>query len=177
MDISKIAIGRNPPQDVNVIIEVPMGGEPVKYEMDKASGALFVDRFLHTAMYYPGNYGFVPHTLSADGDPIDVLVVGQQALVPGAVVRVRPIGALIMEDEGGGDEKLIAVPVDALHPFYSNVKGTNDLPQTLIEQIEHFFKHYKDLEKGKWVTIGHWVDAEGAAGLLNAAIQRAAAAK
>jgi inorganic pyrophosphatase len=173
MDISKIAIGRNPPHDVNVIIEVPMGGEPVKYEMDKESGALFVDRFLHTAMFYPGNYGFVPHTLSADGDPIDVLVVGQTPLVPGAVVRVRPIGALIMQDEGGGDEKLIGVPVDALHPFYSNVRETSDLPHTLIEQIEHFFKHYKDLEKGKWVTIGQWVDAAGAAVLLDEAITRA----
>ncbi len=176
MDISKIAIGRNPPVDINVIIEVPMGGEPVKYEMDKASGALFVDRFLHTAMFYPGNYGFVPHTLSADGDPIDVLVVGQHPLVPGAVVRVRPIGALVMEDEGGGDEKLIGVPVDALHPFYSNVKSTDDLPTTLIEQISHFFAHYKDLEKGKWVTIGAWKDADGAAVLLNEAIARAQAA-
>jgi inorganic pyrophosphatase len=175
MDISKISIGRNPPQDVNVIIEVPMGGEPVKYEMDKESGALFVDRFLHTAMFYPGNYGFVPHTLSADGDPIDVLVVGQTPLVPGAVVRVRPIGALIMQDEGGGDEKLIGVPVDALHPFYSDVIETSDLPHTLIEQIEHFFKHYKDLEKGKWVTIGQWVDSAGAAVLLAEAIARATA--
>ena len=173
MDISKIAIGRNPPHDINVIIEVPMGGEPVKYEMDKVSGALFVDRFLHTAMFYPGNYGFVPHTLSADGDPIDVLVVGQTPLVPGAVVRVRPIGALIMADEGGGDEKLIGVPVDALHPFYSDILQVADLPVTLAEQIEHFFKHYKDLEKGKWVTIGRWVDAAGAVGLLNEAIARA----
>ncbi len=172
MDISKIPIGRAPPHDVNVIIEVPMGGEPVKYEMDKVSGALFVDRFLHTAMFYPGNYGFVPHTLSADGDPIDVLVVGQHPLVPGAVVRVRPIGALVMEDEGGGDEKLIGVPVDALHPFYSNIKGPSDLPTTLTEQIAHFFQHYKDLEKGKWVTVGHWVDAAGAADLLSEAIAR-----
>ncbi len=172
MDISKIPIGRAPPHDINVIIEVPMGGEPVKYEMDKASGALFVDRFLHTAMFYPGNYGFVPHTLSADGDPIDVLVVGQTPLVPGAVVRARPIGALVMEDEGGGDEKLIAVPVDALHPFYANVKDMGDLPPTLKEQIAHFFQHYKDLEKGKWVTIGTWMDADGAAQLLAEAIER-----
>jgi len=172
MDISKIPIGRAPPHDINVIIEVPMGGEPVKYELDKASGALFVDRFLHTAMFYPGNYGFVPHTLSADGDPIDVLVVGQTPLVPGAVVRARPIGALVMEDEGGGDEKLIAVPVDALHPFYSNVKDMSDLPPTLKEQIAHFFQHYKDLEKGKWVTIGTWMDADGAAKLLAEAIER-----
>lgn len=175
MDISKIAIGRAPPWDINVIIEVPMGGEPVKYEMDKESGALFVDRFLHTAMFYPGNYGFVPHTLSADGDPIDVLVVGQHPLVPGAVVRVRPIGALVMQDEAGGDEKLIAVPVDALHPFYSNIAKPTDLPATLIEQIAHFFEHYKDLEHGKWVTIGAWKDADGAAELLNEAIERAKA--
>ena len=173
MDISKIAIGRNPPWDINVIIEVPMGGDPVKYEMDKESGALFVDRFLHTAMFYPGNYGFVPHTLSSDGDPIDVLVVGQHPLVPGAVVRVRPIGALVMQDEAGGDEKLIAVPVDALHPFYSNISKPADLPATLIEQIAHFFEHYKDLEHGKWVTIGAWKDADGAAQLLNEAIARA----
>ena len=173
MDISKIAIGRAPPWDINVIIEVPMGGDPVKYEMDKESGALFVDRFLHTAMFYPGNYGFVPHTLSSDGDPIDVLVVGQHPLVPGAVVRVRPIGALVMMDEAGGDEKLIGVPVDALHPFYSNIAKPTDLPATLIEQIAHFFEHYKDLEHGKWVSIGEWKDADGAAELLNEAIERA----
>jgi len=174
MDISKIPIGRAPPHDVNVIIEVPMGGEPVKYEMDKESGALFVDRFLHTAMFYPGNYGFVPHTLSADGDPIDMLVVGQTPLVPGAVVRVRTIGALVMEDEAGGDEKLIGVPVDALHPFYVNVRETSDLPPTLTEQIAHFFQHYKDLEEGKWVSVGHWVDAAAAMNLINEAIARAA---
>nr|WP_295661722.1 inorganic diphosphatase [Polymorphobacter sp.] len=173
MDLSKIPTGRAPPYDINAIIEVPMGGEPVKYEMDKASGALFVDRFLHTAMFYPGNYGFIPHTLSADGDPIDVLVVGQTPLVPGAVCRVRPIGALVMEDEGGGDEKLIAVPIDALHPFYANIKSPQDLPPTLMEQIAHFFEHYKDLEKGKWVTIGEWKDADGAVALLNEAIARA----
>src|ERR1700712_5604952 len=118
MRIDKIAVGRNVPDDVNVIVEVPAGGEPVNYEMDKASGELFVDRFLHTAMSYPGNYGFIPHTLSMDGDPIDVLIVGETRLVPGAVVRVRPIGALVMEDESGGDEKILAVPVDALHPIY-----------------------------------------------------------
>ncbi|TFU06503.1 inorganic diphosphatase [Polymorphobacter arshaanensis] len=173
MDISKIAIGRAPPHDVNVIIEVPMGGEPVKYEMDKESGALFVDRFLHTAMFYPGNYGFVPHTLSADGDPIDVLLVGQTPLVPGAVVRVRAIGALVMEDEAGGDEKLIAVPVDALSPYYANVREITDLPATLTEQIAHFFQHYKDLEKGKWVTIGHWVNSAGAMKLIEEAMERA----
>src|ERR1700742_1109071 len=128
MDLSQIPAGRNPPKDVNVLIEIPAGGLPVKYEMDKASGALFVDRFLHTAMFYPGNYGFVPHTLAQDGDPIDVLIVGPAAVVPGALVRGRPVGALIMEDEQGPDEKILAVPVDALHPFYSGVSSYRDLP-------------------------------------------------
>lgn len=175
MDIARIPIGRAPPHDVNVIVEVPAGGEPVKYEMDKDSGALFVDRFLHTAMSYPGNYGFIPHTLSMDGDPIDVLIVGETRLVPGAVVRVRPIGALVMEDEGGGDEKILAVPVDALHPIYADVRNHTDLPPLITRQIEHFFQHYKDLEKGKWVRVGHWLDAEGAAKMIMEAIARAAA--
>jgi inorganic pyrophosphatase len=173
MDITKIPIGKAPPYDINVIVEIPKGGEPVKYELDKASGAMFVDRFLHTAMFYPGNYGFVPHTLSADGDPIDVIVVGQAPVVPGAVIRARPIGAIMMEDEAGPDEKVVAVPVDKLHPFYSGVRNYTDLPQILCDQIAHFFQHYKDLEKGKWVTIVNWVDAEGAARLVEAAIARA----
>ena len=177
MDVSKIPAGRNPPDEINVIIEVPLGGEPVKYELDKDSGAMFVDRFLHTAMFYPGNYGFVPHTLSADGDPIDVIVVGQSPVVPGAVIRARPIGALLMEDEAGPDEKVVAVPVDKLHPFYSGVRSYQDLPQILCEQIAHFFQHYKDLEKGKWVTIVRWVDAEEAGALVLAAVERAKGAK
>ncbi len=172
MDITKIPIGRNPPQDINVVVEIPQGGNPVKYELDKASGAVFVDRFLHTAMFYPGNYGFVPHTLSEDGDPVDVLIVGQVSVVPGAVVRCRPIGALLMEDEQGGDEKIIAVPVDALHPFYTNVKSYQDLPPILCEQIAHFFQHYKDLEPGKWVKIVRWAGPEEAAALIAAAIRR-----
>ncbi|HRI11257.1 MAG TPA: inorganic diphosphatase, partial [Nannocystaceae bacterium] len=143
MDLSKIAIGDDPPADVNAVIEIPQGGEPVKYELDKASGAMFVDRFLHTAMFYPGNYGFIPHTLSADGDPCDVLVVGQVPVVPGAVIRCRPIGALLMEDEAGPDEKIVAVPVDKLHPFYSGVSTYSDLPKILTDQIAHFFQHYK----------------------------------
>ena len=174
MDITKIPIGKAPPYDINVIVEIPKGGEPVKHELDKESGAMFVDRFLHTAMFYPGNYGFVPHTLSADGDPIDVIVVGQAPVVPGAVIRARPIGAIMMEDEAGPDEKVVAVPVDKLHPFYSGVRNYTDLPQILCDQIAHFFQHYKDLEKGKWVTIVNWVDAEGAARLVEAAIARAA---
>ena len=172
MDISKIAVGRSPPRDINVIVEIPQGGNPVKYELDKESGAVFVDRFLHTAMFYPGNYGFVPHTLSEDGDPIDVLIVGQVSVVPGAVVRCRPIGALLMEDEAGLDEKIIAVPVDELHPFYTKVNSHEDLPPILCEQIAHFFSHYKDLEPGKWVKIVRWANAQEAAGLISAAIER-----
>lgn len=172
MDITQIPTGENAPKDLYAIIEIPMGGVPVKYELDKKSGAMFVDRFLHTAMYYPGNYGFVPHTLSEDGDPIDVIVVGPHAVVPGAVIRVRPVGALLMEDEAGGDEKIIAVPVDKLHPFYSNVKTYTDLPPVLVEQIGHFFQHYKDLEKGKWSKFSRLVDVAGAEALVMAAISR-----
>jgi inorganic pyrophosphatase len=172
MDITQIPTGEKPPKDLNAIIEIPMGGVPVKYELDKKSGAMFVDRFLHTAMYYPGNYGFVPHTLSEDGDPIDVIVIGPHAVVPGAVIRVRPVGAILMEDEAGGDEKILAVPVDKLHPFYSNVKNYTDLPPVLIEQIGHFFQHYKDLEKGKWAKIGRHVDVVGAEAMVLAAINR-----
>lgn len=142
MDISKIPNGRNPPSEINAVIEIPQGGVPVKYEMDKESGAMLVDRFLHTAMYYPGNYGFVPHTLSEDGDPIDVLVVTQVPVVPGAVIRCRPVGVLLMTDEHGGDEKIIAVPAEALHPFFNGVRTYEDLPQILRDQIGHFFQHY-----------------------------------
>ena len=174
MDINLITPGENPPKDIHAVIEIPLGGVPVKYEIDKKSGALFVDRFLHTAMFYPGNYGFVPHTLSADGDPCDVLVVSQVPVVAGAVVRCRPVGALVMNDEAGGDEKIIAVPVDALAPFYSNVRSYRDLPKIMCEQIAHFFQHYKDLEKGKWVTIVKWLDAKAAERLIEDSIVRAA---
>jgi inorganic pyrophosphatase len=173
MDLRSIPAGRNPPKDINVIVEIPLGGAPVKYELDKASGALAVDRFLHTAMFYPGNYGFVPHTLSDDGDPCDVLVVSQVPVVAGAVVRCRPVGALMMRDEAGGDEKIIAVPVDSLAPFYANVRSYRDLPRIVCEQIAHFFQHYKDLEKGKWVTIVRWVDVKSAERLIERAIARA----
>lgn len=172
MDLKHISTGENPPHDINVVIEIPVGGSPVKYEIDKDSGALFVDRFLHTAMYYPCNYGFVPHTLSADGDPCDVLVVSQVPVVPGCVIRSRPVGVLLMEDEKGGDEKILAVPVDALHPFYTGVKSYRDLPQILCEQIAHFFAHYKDLEKDKWVKIIGWADADEAARQITAGIER-----
>ena len=172
MDLSKIPIGANPPYDVNAIIEIPQGGEPVKYELDKDSGAIFVDRFLHTAMFYPGNYGFIPHTLADDGDPMDIMVVGPTPVVPGAIIRCRPIGALIMRDEAGGDEKVLAVPVDKLHPFYLGVDSWRALPSILTEQIAHFFKHYKDLEKGKSVEIVRWADAEEAGELIRGSIER-----
>jgi inorganic pyrophosphatase len=175
MDLSKISSGRAPPRDVNVVIEIPQGGQPVKYELDKASGALLVDRFLHTAMVYPGNYGFVPHTLSDDGDPIDVLVVSTVPVVSGAIVRCRPIGVLLMEDEAGGDEKILAVPVDALHPFYAGVKSHEDLPAILREQIAHFFRHYKDLEPGKWVKDLRWAGPDEAEARIVQAIARATA--
>ena len=175
MDISKIPVGKNPPWDVNVIIEVPIGSEPIKYEMDKESGALYVDRFLHTAMHYPCNYGFIPHTLSGDGDPADVLVVGRRPLMPGCVLAVRPIGVLLMEDEAGADEKILAVPQSRLHPFYNEVKSYKDLPEILTSQIAHFFEHYKDLESKKWAKILGWKDADDAAKLVVEAIERAAA--
>ena len=172
MDLKLISAGRNPPKDIHAVIEIPLGGVPVKYEIDKASGALFVDRFLHTAMFYPGNYGFIPHTLSADGDPCDVLVVSQVPVVPGAVVRCRPVGALVMEDEAGGDEKILTVPIDALHPFYTGVMSYRDLPPIMCEQIAHFFQHYKDLEKGKWVKILRWGGPEEAHKLILEGIER-----
>ena len=173
MDVAKIPVGAAPPDDINVIVEIPQGGLPVKYELDKASGALFVDRFLHTSMQYPANYGFIPHTLSEDGDPCDVLVVSQTPVVPGAVIRCRPIGALVMKDEAGPDEKIVAVPVDRLHPFYQGVASHADLPEILRDQIAHFFQHYKDLEKGKWVTIVEWVGPAEARAMIQAAIARA----
>ncbi len=172
MDLNRIGVGKNPPWDLNVIIEVPLGGHPVKYEVDKESGAMFVDRFLHTAMHYPCNYGFVPHTLSEDGDPVDVLVAGSLPVVPGAVVRARPVGVLVMEDEKGLDEKILAVPVDDLHPFYTNVSSFRDLPGILREQIAHFFNHYKDLEKDKWVEIKRWGEAEEACRMVEESIEK-----
>ena len=173
MDLSKITPGRNPPKDLHALIEIPFGGVPVKYEMDKASGTLFVDRFLHTAMYYPGNYGFIPQTLSLDGDPLDVLVIAPVPVVAGAVIRCRPVGALIMTDQAGEDEKVLAVPVDALHPFYADVQSYRDLPPILRDQTAHFFQHYKDLEKDKWTKLGDWVDAPAAETLIMDAIERA----
>ena len=173
MRIDAIAIGHNPPEDVNVIIEVPIGGEPIKYEMDKAAGTLVVDRFLHTPMRYPGNYGFVPHTLSDDGDPIDVLVANTRPIVPGAVINVRPVGVLKMQDEAGGDEKIIAVPVPKLTKRYEHVMNYTDMPEITRAQIQHFFEHYKDLEPGKWVKMLGWGNAAEAKRLIAEAIARA----
>ncbi len=177
MNIDAISIGKNPPEDVNVIIEVAIGGEPIKYEMDKESGALVVDRFLYTSMRYPGNYGFIPHTLSGDGDPCDVVVVNTRAIAPGAVMSCRIVGVLLMEDQAGEDEKLIAVPSHWLTARYDNVKNYTDLPAITLAQIEHFFAHYKDLEPGKWVKVNGWGDAAQAHKLVLDGIERAKAAK
>ena len=174
MRIDVIAVGADPPRDVNVIVEVPIGGEPIKYELDKAAGTLVVDRFLHTPMRYPGNYGFVPHTLSADGDPIDVLVANTRPIVPGAVINVRPIGVLKMVDDAGCDEKILAVPSPKLTKRYEHITNYTDLPRITLEQVQHFFEHYKDLEPGKWVKMDGWGDAEEARQLIRAAIARAA---
>jgi len=177
MRIEQIPVGDNPPESLNVIIEVPTGGEPVKYEFDKNSGALFVDRILHTPMRYPANYGFVPHTLSPDGDPLDALVVARSPFIPGCVVRARPIAVLNLEDEHGGDEKLVCVPVDSTFPYYSDVKSIDDLPPIVFQQIEHFFTHYKDLEAEKWVRIGAWGGTAEARTVVMEAIERYKEAK
>ena len=175
MILSAIPAGENPPEDINVIIEVPLGGEPIKYEMDKASGAMFVDRYLYTAMRYPCNYGFIPHTLSDDGDPTAVLVVGQRALMPGSVVRSRPVGVLMMEDEAGIDEKIVAVPHNKLTAYYDQIKEHTDLPQVLQDRIPHFFAHYKDLEPNKWVKILGWESRQKAYELISQGVKAAKA--
>lgn len=177
MQISAIAIGKNPPDEINVVIEIPVGGEPIKYEMDKEAGALFVDRILQTDMRYPGNYGFVPHTLSDDGDPIDVLVVIDRPVVAGSVMRCRPIGVLKMTDESGQDEKILAVPVDKISPMHKHIKSYRDLPEIQLRRISHFFEHYKDLEEGKWVKVAGLGDVDEAKKMILAAIERAKAEK
>lgn len=173
MRIEALTIGNNPPEDINVLVEVPIGGHPIKYELDKESGTLVVDRFLYTPMTYPGNYGFVPHTLSDDGDPIDVLICNTRPLVPGCVINCRPIGVLIMEDNAGQDEKVIAVPSSHLTKRYDNIHDYDDLPEITLNQIEHFFEHYKDLEPGKWVKISGWKNIIDAQRLIVEAIERA----
>ena len=173
MNINLIPTGKNVPNNVNVIIEVPAGGEPVKYEFDKDSGALFVDRILHTPMRYPANYGFIPGTLCDDGDPLDALVISRSPFLPGSVVRSRPIAVLMLEDEAGGDEKLVCVPDTKTFPYYTNVREKDDLPDIVFAQIEHFFTHYKDLEPEKWVRVGSWGDAEAARQIVMKSIELA----
>jgi inorganic pyrophosphatase len=175
MRIDAVSIGKNAPHEVNVIIEVPIGGEPIKYEMDKDAGALIVDRFLYTSMRYPGNYGFIPHTLSDDGDPCDVVIVNTRAIIPGAIMAVRPVGVLLMEDESGGDEKIVAVPSSKLTKRYEKIVNYTDLPQITLDQIQHFFEHYKDLEPGKWVKVVRWGDAAEARSLIEKGAAKAKA--
>lgn len=162
MSLDRVPSGKDLPNDFNVVIEIPMHSEPIKYEVDKESGAIFVDRFMSTAMHYPCNYGYIPHTIAGDGDPVDVLVMSQFALPPGVVVRCRPIGMLKMTDEAGDDAKLLAVPVDKLTTMYRSVVSPRDLPQIILDQISHFFEHYKDLEPGKFVKVSGWVGIEEA---------------
>ncbi|HEX2660968.1 MAG TPA: inorganic diphosphatase, partial [Polyangia bacterium] len=173
MRIEAVSVGADPPHEVNVIVEVPVGGEPIKYEMDKDAGTLVVDRFLYTSMRYPGNYGFIPHTLSGDGDPVDVLIANQRGIVPGAVIAVRPIGVFMMQDEAGVDEKIIAVPVKRLTRRYDGVQNYTQLPEITVKQIQHFFEHYKDLETEKWVKPLGWGDAEDAKRIILEGVERA----
>ncbi len=172
MSLNKVPTGKNPPEDINVIIEIPAHSDPVKYEVDKASGAVCVDRFMSTAMFYPCNYGYVPNTLSEDGDPVDVLVHTPHTVISGTVIRCRPVGILKMHDEAGADAKLIAVPVSKLTPLYDDVHEASDLPQLLLRQIKHFFEHYKDLEEGKWVRVEGWGTAEDAREEIRQSIAR-----
>lgn len=172
MSLKRVSSGRDVPNDINVVIEIPAFSDPVKYEVDKDSGALFVDRFMSTAMFYPCNYGYMPHTLCGDGDPVDVLVVTPIPLLSGSVIRCRPLGMLKMSDEAGEDAKVIAVPVDKLTPLYKNCKTTDDLPPSLLAQIAHFFEHYKDLETGKWVKVEGWASLDETRAEITSAVQR-----
>ncbi len=171
MDLSKVSRGANVPNEINVIIEIPSHAEPVKYEMDKATGAMFVDRFMSTAMFYPCNYGYVPHTLSRDGDPVDVLVLAPYPLIPGSVIKCRPVGVLTMTDESGDDAKVLAIPIDKVYKGYQNVNSFRDLPMHLLDQIAHFFEHYKDLDQGKWVRVGGWGGVDEARAEIMASVQ------
>ena len=177
MALNNVPSGNSLPNDFNVIIEIPMDADPVKYEVDKDSGAIFVDRFMSTAMHYPCNYGYIPHTISGDGDPVDVLVLAQFPLPPGVVVRCRPVGMLDMEDEAGGDAKLLAVPVDKLTTMYRQVVSTRDLQPMILDQIAHFFAHYKDLEPGKFVKVKGWLGVEEAKQEIMAGVARFKEAK
>lgn len=172
MSLNSVPAGQNLPDEINVIIEIPAHADPVKYEVDKDSGAIFVDRFMSTTMFYPCNYGYVPNTLAEDGDPVDVLVETPHRVISGTVIRCRPVGVLKMQDESGEDHKLVAVPVDKLSPIYHDVKEIDDLPPLLIQQITHFFEHYKDLEKGKWVKVAGWASSQEARDEIMASRQR-----
>ncbi len=172
MKLDKVTAGDKTPEVINVVIEIPAHSDPVKYEVDKATGAMFVDRFMSTAMYYPFNYGYIPHTLSEDGDPADVMVIAPVPLISGSVIACRPIGMLGMTDEAGNDAKILAVPVPKLTTMYADVQGTEDMPQAVLDQISHFFEHYKDLEKGKWVKITGWSDKQAAYDEITDAITR-----
>ncbi len=171
MNLNIIGAGKNAPEEINVVIEVPMGSDPVKYELDKESGAIMVDRFVQTAMFYPCNYGFIPCTLSKDGDPVDVLVISNYPVVPGAVIKARPIGVLIMEDESGQDEKILAVPTTKLDPYFANIQSYKDVPEIFINKIKHFFESYKALEKGKWVKVEGWQDVSKAKDIIQEGIE------
>lgn len=177
MNLDRVPSGRDLPNDFNVIIEIPMNGDPIKYELDKETGAMFVDRFMSTAMHYPCNYGYIPHTISDDGDPVDVLVITPVPLITGVVVRCRPIGMLKMTDEAGGDAKLLAVPVDKLCSIYRTIQSPRDLPDLTLSQIAHFFEHYKDLEPGKWVKVEGWVGPEEAKAEIIEGVKRFEAAE
>ncbi len=172
MSLNQVPAGKDLPNDFNVVIEIPMNGAPIKYEVDKDSGAIFVDRFMSTAMHYPCNYGYIPQTLSEDGDPVDVLVITPFPLMPGVVVRCRTLGMLRMSDEAGFDAKLVAVPVEKLSSMYKSVKSVQDLPTLILAQIAHFFEHYKDLEPGKWVKVENWTDVEEAKAEIMAGVSR-----
>lgn len=172
MNLDRVESGAAVPQEINVIIEIPANSDPVKYEVDKKTGAMFVDRFMNTAMYYPCNYGYVPHTLSEDGDAVDVLVITPSPLISGSVIVCRPVAMLRMSDEAGVDTKILAVPMGKLTPLYDHIKDVDDVPQNLLKQIAHFFEHYKDLEDGKWVKVDGWGDIETAKQAINESIER-----
>jgi inorganic pyrophosphatase len=172
MNLDRVNTGQNTPHEINVIIEIPAHSDPVKYEIDKETGAMFVDRFLDTAMHYPCNYGYVPHTLSEDGDPVDILVLTPVPLISGSVIQCRPVCMLKMTDESGPDAKILAVPVDRLSTYYRHIHSKDDLPQQLLKQLSHFFEHYKDLEDDKWVKIEGWLSVEDAKKEIVDSIQR-----
>jgi inorganic pyrophosphatase len=177
MNLDRVNSGRDVPNDLNIIIEIPMNADPIKYEVDKETGAMFVDRFMSTSMHYPCNYGYIPHTLSKDGDPVDVLVISPVPLISGVVVRSRPLGMLTMTDEAGEDAKILAVPIDKLCGLYQKKKSYDDLPEMVLSQIAHFFAHYKDLESGKWVKINGWVGVKEAKAEIMGGVKRYNSAK